>query len=236
MRAAVDTQQFEDALNYANAVMNNADIKKNSSIYSYYGLSLAGNKQYDQALAQFNKALEMNKEDAKPYQYISETYKQMGEEDKAIEFAQLYMDKNPNATPSDYVKMAEIYNAKAQKGGNDKATNVDKAISVYNSFAAKYPQLKAYADLQAANIAFQNEMDDKALENYQKVIDEVENKQYDEDEKGYLMQAYKNAGYIYWSSKNDLDTARPFFEKLIKLDPNNSLAKKALGLEEEAAQ
>ena len=68
------------------------------------------------------------------------------------------------------------------------------------------------------------------------MIDEVENKQYDEDEKGYLMQAYKNAGYIYWSSKNDLDTARPFFEKLIKLDPNNSLAKKALGLEEEAAQ
>ena len=160
----------------------------------------------------------------------------MGEEDKAIEFAQLYMDKNPNATPSDYVKMAEIYNAKAQKGGNDKAANVNKAISVYNSFAAKYPQLKAYADLQAANIAFQNEMDDKALENYQKVINEVENKQYDEDEKGYLMQAYKNAGYIYWSSKNDLDTARPFFEKLIKLDPNNSLAKKALGLEEEAAQ
>ena len=146
------------------------------------------------------------------------------------------MDKNPNATPSDYVKMAEIYNAKAQKGGADKAANVDKAISVYNSFAAKYPQLKAYADLQAANIAFQNEMDDKALENYQKVINEVENKQYDEDEKGYLMQAYKNAGYIYWSSKNDLDTARPFFEKLIKLDPNNSLAKKALGLEEEAAQ
>ena len=105
----------------------------------------------------------MNKEDAKPYQYISETYKQMGEEDKAIEFAQLYMDKNPNATPSDYVKMAEIYNAKAQKGGNDKATNVDKAISVYNSFAAKYPQLKAYADLQAANIASRTRWTTKLL-------------------------------------------------------------------------
>ena len=236
MRAAVDTQQFEDALNYANAVMNNADIKKNSSIYAYYGLALAGNKQYDQALAQYNKALEINKEDFKPYQYISETYKQMGEEDKAIEYAQLYMDKNPNVAPSDYVKMAEIYNAKAQKDGDAKAANVDKAIAVYNSFAAKYPQLKAYADLQAANIAFQNELDDKALENYQKVITEVENKQYDEDEKGYLMQAYKNAGYIYWSSKNDLETAKPYFEKLIRLDPNNALAKKALGLEEETAK
>ena len=236
MRAAVDTQKFEEALQYANAIMANNDIKKNSSIYSYYGLALDGNKQYEQALEQFNKAIESNKEDVKPYQYISQTYKNMGNEDKALEYSQLYMDKNPNAAPSDFVKMAEIYNAKAQKGGADKAANVDKAIAVYNSFAAKYPQLKAYANLQAANIAFQNEFDDKALENYQKVINELESKQYDEDEKSYLMQAYKNAGYIYWGSKNDLETAKPYFEKLIKLDPNNSLAKKALGLEEAPAQ
>ena len=47
------------------------------------------------------------------------------------------------------------------------------------------------------------------------------------------MQAYKNAAYIYRGSKKDLTTAQPYFEKLIKLDPNNSLAKKALGLDEE---
>ncbi len=233
MRSAVDTQNFEEALQYANAIMSNNDVKKNSSIYSYYGLALAGNKQYEQAIEQYNKALEMNKDDVKPYQYLAEVYKSMGNEDKALEYSQTYMDKNPNAAPSDFVKMAEIYNAKAQKGGPNKAANVEKAISVYNSFAAKYPQLKSYADLQAANIAFQNEMDDKALENYEKVINEVENKQYDEDEKSYLMQAYKNAGYIYWSSKNNLEAAKPYFEKLIKLDPNNALAKKALGLEEE---
>ena len=128
--------------------------------------------------------------------------------------------------------MAEIYNAKAQKGGEQKEASVDKAINGYNSFAEKYPQPKAYAHLQAANIAFQNELDDKALANYELVIKELESKQYDEDEKGYLMQAYKNAGYIYWGSKKDLTTAQPYFEKLIKLDPNNSLAKKALGLDE----
>lgn len=233
MRASVDTQNFTEALQYANSIMANNDIKKNSSIYSYYGLALAGNKQFDKALEQYNKALEVNKEDFKPYQYISEAYKGMGNEDKAIEFAQAYMDKNPNVSPSDYVKMAEIYNAKAQKGGDQKEANVDKAINVYNSFAEKYPQLKAYAHLQAANVAFQNELDDKALANYELVIKELESKQYDEDEKGYLMQAYKNAGYIYWGSKKDLTTAQPYFEKLIKLDPNNSLAKKALGLDEE---
>ena len=57
MRASVDTQNFTEALQYANSIMANNDIKKNSSIYSYYGLALAGNKQFDQALEQYNKAL-----------------------------------------------------------------------------------------------------------------------------------------------------------------------------------
>ena len=128
--------------------------------------------------------------------------------------------------------MAEIYNAKAQKGGDQKEANVDKAINVYNSFAEKYPQLKAYAHLQAANIAFQNELDDKALANYELVIKELESKQYDEDEKGYRCRLTRtpvtSTGVLRRTT-----TAQPYFEKLIKLDPNNSLAKKALGLDEE---
>ena len=234
MWSAVDLQKFDVALNHAAVIMNTDSIKKTGRDFAYYGMALNGTQQYEKAIAQYQKALEINKEDPKPLQYISEVYKNMGQEDKALEYNQMYMDKNPNAAPSDYVKLAEIYNAKAKKGGADKEANVDKAIAIYNTFANKYPSLKGYADLQAANIAFQNEYDDKALANYQKVIDEIENKQYDADEKGYLMQAYKNAGYIYWSSKNDLETAKPYFEKLLKLDPTNSLAKKALGIEDSA--
>ena len=151
----------------------------------------------------------------------------MGEEDKAIEYAQLYMDKNPNVAPSDYVKMAEIYNAKAQKGGDAKAANVDKAIAVYNSFAAKYPQLKAYADLQAANIAFQNELDDKAIAAYTEVINELEAKQCDEDELSYLKTSYQYMGFIYTYDKQDFNTAKPYWDKLLKLDPQNKLANDA---------
>ncbi len=234
--SAVDVKNFETALQHANVIMNTDSIKKTARDYNYYGMALVGNKQYDEAIAQYKKAMELKADDPKPLQYISEAYKEKGDEDKALEYNQMYMDKSPNATPSDYVKLAEIYNAKAQKDANNKEANVKKAIEIYNTFASKYPTLKSYADLQAANIAFQNSLDDIALENYTKVIDEVSNKQYDEDEKGYLMQALKNAGYIYWSSKNDLETAKPYFQKLIQLDPNNSLAKKALGVEDNAAE
>ncbi len=234
--SAVDLQKFDAALQHADVIMNTDSIKKTARDYNYYGMALAGTQQYDKAVEQYQKAMQLKADDPKPLQYISEAYKLKGDEDKALEYNDKYMSKNADASPSDYVKWADIWSTKAKKEGSDKAACVTKAVEIYNTMASKYPTLKSYADLQAANIAFANELDDKALENYQKVIDEVANKQYDADEKGYLMQAYKNAGYIYWSSKNDLETAKPYFEKLLQLDSNNSLAKKALGLDEPAAE
>ena len=115
MRAAVDLKNYEEALVHANIVMNTDSIKKNASIVSYYGLALAGNKQYNEAIEQYKKALEMKADDPKPLQYISEAYKDLGDEDKALEYNQQYMDKNPNAAPTDFMKLAEIYINKAKK-------------------------------------------------------------------------------------------------------------------------
>ena len=33
-------------------------------------------------------------------------------------------------------------------------------------------------------------------------------------------------GYHFWASKNDLNAALPYFEKLVKFSPDNSLATK----------
>ena len=227
MRAAVDLKKFDEALQHSNVVMNTDSIKKNASIVSYYGLALAGNKQYNEAIAQYQKALEMKADDPKPLQYISEAYKEMGDEDKALEYNQQYMDKNPNAAPTDFMKMAEIYINKAKKDPAKKAENIDKAIGVYAKLAEKYPTLKPFAKLQEGNTAFQNELDDKAIPAYQEVITELEAKQCDADELSYLKQAYQYMGFIYTYDKQDFDTAKPYFDKLLKLDPDNKIAKDA---------
>lgn len=224
MRSAVDTKDYTQALKYANVIMTTDSIKKNGSIYEYYGLALAGNKQYDEAIAQYQKALEQDKEDAKPLQYIAEAYKEQGNEDKALEYNDLYMQKNPNATPTDFMKLAEIYVNKAKKDGADKEACINKAIEVYNKLADKYPTLKSFAKLQEANTAFQNELDDKAIPAYTEVINELESKQCDEDEIGYLKQAYQYMGFIYTYDKQDFDTAKPYFDKLLKIDPSNKIA------------
>ena len=227
LRAAVDLQKYDVALEQANTIMNTDSIKKNASIISYYGLALAGNKQYNEAIAQYQKALEMKADDTKPLQYISEAYKAMGDEDKALEYNQQYMDKSPNAAPTDFMKLAEIYVNKAKKDPKTKAENIDKAIAVYAKLAEKYPTLKPFAKLQEGNTAFQNELDDKAIPAYTEVINELEAKQCDADELSYLKQAYQYMGFIYTYDKQDFDTAKPYFDKLLKLDPNNKIAKDA---------
>ena len=227
LRAAVDLQKYDVALEQANTIMNTDSIKKNASIISYYGLALAGNKQYNEAIAQYQKALEMKADDPKPLQYISEAYKAMGDEDKALEYNQQYMDKSPNAAPTDFMKLAEIYVNKAKKDPKTKAENIDKAIAVYAKLAEKYPTLKPFAKLQEGNTAFQNELDDKAIPAYTEVINELEAKQCDADELSYLKQAYQYMGFIYTYDKQDFDTAKPYFDKLLKLDPNNKIAKDA---------
>ena len=227
LRAAVDLQKYDVAVEQANTIINTDYIKKNASIISYYGLALAGNKQYNEAIAQYQKALEMKADDTKPLQYISEAYKAMGDEDKALEYNQQYMDKSPNAAPTDFMKLAEIYVNKAKKDPKTKAENIDKAIAVYAKLAEKYPTLKPFAKLQEGNTAFQNELDDKAIPAYTEVINELEAKQCDADELSYLKQAYQYMGFIYTYDKQDFDTAKPYFDKLLKLDPNNKIAKDA---------
>ena len=200
MRAAVDVKNFESALKHANIVMNTDSIQKNASIVAYYGLALAGNKQYNEAIAQYQKALEYN---------------------------QQYMDKNPNAAPTDFMKLAEIYINKAKKDPAKKIENIDKAISVYAKLAEKYPTLKPFAKLQEGNTAFQNELDDKAIAAYTEVINELEAKQCDEDELSYLKTSYQYMGFIYTYDKQDFNTAKPYWDKLLKLDPQNKLANDA---------
>ncbi|MCH4148469.1 MAG: tetratricopeptide repeat protein [Prevotella sp.] len=223
-----DLGKFQDALNNAQKVLNDT-CKKSARDYTYYGLALKGAGQYDNAIAQYNKVMEMDKEDYKPLQYISEAYLAAGNEDKAVEYSQKYMDKNPNATPSDYAKLANAYVAKAKKDTANKQDNINKALAIYDNMATKYPSIAGWAYNQAGNGASDAGLDDVGAKYYQKTIDLLEAKtNRDADETGYLKQAYQLIGYYYWATKNDLESAKPYYQKLLVLDPNDKNANAAL--------
>lgn len=234
---AVELQKYDLANQYAEAIMKDASIKKTARDYNYYGRALRGEKRYDEAIAAFNEALSIDTKDFKPYQDISETYAAMGNEDKALEYSQTYLDKSDAVKPSDFAKLANIYLAKVKKG-EDKEANFDKAVGVYNKMAEKWPSLKAWTLLQAGIQATQNGYDDKGATYLQECIDLLEAKGSDitEDEKSSLISAYENIGFYYWGTKNDLEAAKPYYQKLIQLNPESKNAKRALGLDQPAEE
>ena len=222
---AVNLEKYDEALTYVGKLENIAG-QLNSGDAIYQGRALSGVERYDEAIQAFQKAIALDEKNIMPYQYLSETYAKMGQEDMAIEFSKKYLELNPNARPSDYKKLADVYMAKRAKG-EDPEANYAKAMEVYDGVAVKYPQLKAWTIYQKANETFKAEMDEQALSLYLSLIKELEgNADRTKDETNYLATAYRNAGYIYWGTKSDLETAYPYFEKLLKLDPENALGKK----------
>jgi tetratricopeptide (TPR) repeat protein len=126
--------------------------------------------------------------------------------------------------------------AKVKKGDNVEV-NYANAMQVYDDAAKKYPQLKSWAIYQKANDTFGAEMDTIALKLYNDLIAELEPKtDRDRTDNNFLATAYRNGGYIIWATLNDSQAARPYFEKLIAIDPDNSLAKKYFDAEKAAQE
>ena len=100
--------------------------------------------------------------------------------------------------------------------------------------AQKFPTLSTYCVLLQGNAAFQNEFDTEALAKYAQIISILEPKgsTVTEDEQSYLRQAYRNTALIHWT-KDDLESAKPYFEKVIQIDPNDKYARQALGLDKQ---
>ena len=227
LRANNELGNYQDALANAEKILNDT-CKKTTFDYNNYGKALKGIGQYDKAIAQYNKAMELDNQDIKPLQYISEAYQAAGNEDKALEYNQKYMDKNENATPSDYVKLASIYVDKAKKGVDAQA-NIAQANKIYETIASKFPSIAGWVYNQAGNSSSDAGFEDLGASYYQKTIDLYANKaDRDADETKYLIQAYQLIGYYYWATKNDLEAAKPYYEKLLILSPDDKNAKAAL--------
>ena len=226
----IGLEKFDEALIYGEKLIAAEGDNSNSGDLCYYGLALAGNKRYEEAIAIYEKALTVDASNIMPYKYIADAYNGMGQEDKALEYSAMYLDKNPNAKLSDYRDIADIYVNKIKKAKEadntaDIDANFNKLIAVYDQVVAKYPQAKVWSIYQKANAAFSAELDDKSIPYFTEVINILENKaDRSDNENYYLGSSYSRVGYYYWT-KNDLEVAGPYFDKCIKVTPDDNIAK-----------
>lgn len=234
--AAVDQNQFPEALTYSENVMRGKE-QKNYNDYYYYGQALAGNDKFQEAINAYNKCLELKPGEVDPLSKLSAAYAGLGDGDKALDFQRQYLEKGTNITSTDWADFAGIYIKMGdQVDSLDHAKAVGyytQAMDVYEKMTEKFPILKDWCWVAEASVALGKLKDlDKVRDLYMKVAEYEEAKadKSDANTKNYLSAAYYFLGY-YYAGKNDAETSKSYFEKLIQIDPENAEAKKALGLE-----
>lgn len=231
MMGATEAKQYTDALNYAK-IMFDGTGKKVANDYAVYGKALAGNNQYDAALQNLNKALELDPNNLEPLKTIADVYTAQGNSDQALEVLQTYLTKNKKANSNDWAKLAQAYMEKAEKATDTtvKYAALDKAIEVYDQMVAKFPSISDWIWLNQASAAQMKNDPDKVADIYMKVAAFEEAKPtLTADAKSYLEQVYYGLGY-YHSKKGNKATADEYFKKVLGVNPNHEHAKKALGL------
>lgn len=234
----IGLEKYDEALTYAEKLIG-SEGENNSGDLCYYGQALAGNQRFAEAISKYEKAMSVDATNIMPYKYIADAYNGMGQEDKALEYSAMYLDKNQNAKLSDYRDIADIYAnkiKKAKEAGNtaEVDANFAKVVGIYDQVIAKYPQAKVWGTYQKANTAFSAELDEKATPYFKEVVSLLENNSdRSENDNYYLGRSYSLIGYYYWT-KNELDMAGQYFDKCVKVTPDDSIAKKWFQMKAEA--
>ena len=231
--SAVDLDKFDQTAQFVQTLKNSKQDLVTKD-YLYLGRVAANQGQYNEAIENYKKSLDLDGENILNYKYMSEAYKGLGDEAKALEFSERYISLDPKAAPSDFVNLATIYLNRA-KAGTDAEDNFSKAMGVYDRLAEKYPTIASFAHLQQCKAGVDLEKTDYVETKGKQVIDELKDRtDLRDSERGYLTEAYRIVGLAIWrDSKRGVEVARPYLEKLIQLDPDNPVsvqAKKALGM------
>ena len=234
-----DESKFEDALAYADKLFNASDSAKISGYdYTYYGTALIGAKQYDTAVQALQKAYGLNEGNAELQlsntKSLSDAYLGLSDYSNAVKYYEQYLAGVQKASASDFAGLASIYQSQAAEleGDAQKAAFL-KADSVYAKLGELYPENMDFANFMRARVNSNLDPETKdglAKPFYEDLATALAAKaERDNVDNTRLVEAYRYLGY-YHLLKDDTNTANGYWEKVLELDPENEMAKKALSL------
>ena len=171
-----------------------------TSAFDTLGSAYSNLKQYDDAIASYQKAIALDPDDTTAYYNIGITYQALKRYDDAIASYQKAIVLDPDYAMA-YNNLGNTY--KALKQYDDAIASYQKAIALDPDYAMAYNNLgNTYSDLKQY---------DDAIASYQKAI------ALDSD----YATAYKNLGDIY-HIQDQYENAIASYQKAIKLEPKNS--------------
>lgn len=234
-----DMEDYPSALNYADALFNKSDSAKFSYYdYTYYGNAYNGNKEYDKAVAMYQKALEQkidnNEKRAGVIKQLSDCYLAKEDYSNAIKYYQDYLTTLGNASANDAAALAQIYIQYADTLSDTARIDMfKKAEQVYVDMEKKYPDALEYVTFMRARV--NSYMDPETKEGlakpyYEKVMGMIEPRaEKSASDNARLVECYRYLGY-YYLLKEDKATSTSYWNKILAIDPENEIAKQALTL------
>jgi len=237
--------KYDEAFEYY-AKVPSTDISYYRLVLRNMGLAYEGmNKPYE-AIKMYEKAIELDPNNADAYNDLGIIYSDIGQYDKAIDYYSKVLEKNPQHKYAihniglAYEKKGDIQKALEYFKSSDSKTDLayaynalgniyleqqkdyDKALEYYKQALVADPDYK-YA-IRNSGLAYQGKGEiEKALEYYEKSID------IDPE----FTDAYNIIGNIYLDAKNDPDKAIEQYQKAIALDSNYKFAYYNIGLANE---
>lgn len=234
---STDLKQFDAALTYADALFNKSDSAKFSYYdYTYYGNALSGAKRHDEAIAQYEKALSMeidNKDKhAGVVKQLAEAYGNKEDYPNAIKYYEQYLNEMPNVSATDMVGLAQLYVQQANgMQGDERIATFKKAEEVYVKVEEKFPNALEYATFMRARVNSYIDPETKeglAKPYYEKLAEIIAPKaEKDRADQARLIECYRYLGYYHLLQSNNEESIG-YWNKILEIDPNHEVAKKAL--------
>ena len=234
-----DMKKFPEAIKYAEVLFTKVDkdsVKLKDIDYQNYGNALAGNNQFEEAIAKFNEALALPAEDntlhAELYKSISDAYKGMKDYPKAIDSYKQFLEANANADATDWAGLGILQNSYARTlEGEAKVEALMTADQTYASLVEKFADAEEYALWQRGRINAQIDGDlskGLAKPHFERLAELINaHETIDDTDKTRLFDAYSFLMRLNVKQKNH-KAAYEFAKKLQELQPEDAEIQKVV--------
>lgn len=229
-----DLKQYDEAVKAADLLFNKSDNPDFTYLdYRYYGQALKETKQYDLAIVQYKKALELDSSKVELWKDISDMYSSKADYVNATIAYNNYLnalavDKRSSDVVYDFARLYYTW-------GNTDSVKVDvkkialhKADSLFGQVIALDPtSYRGYIWRARTNFSLDPETTQGlAKPYYEQTIAVVEAKA-DPRYNPVIIECSKYLGYFYYLNK-DYTQSKLYWNKILSLDPKNDMALKAI--------
>lgn len=233
-----DMKRYDEAEKAADLFFNETDDAEYSYLdYRYYGALLSALEKYDQAIVEYGKALEKDSTQYDLWKEISTAYENEEKYDDAIEAYEKYVStlEPEKKTLENTYQLGRLYYSEGTATDTiavpreKRIAALQKADSVFAVVVEKAPD-SHQGNLWRARI--NSSLDPETTQGlakpyYEKVVEMVLAKDDPTRYKSVLVECYSYLGY-YHMLLSEYELSKEFWNKILALDPENAVAKRAL--------